>query len=215
MKVWVVGAGTYGDVLTSYMRHEVRSLDPTGLVDDDPTKHGTERCGLPVLGGTELLREAKSRGVEGVVVTLGDPTLRLRFLRMARELGLATPHLIHPSAVVSPDAVLGQTVTVMAMSVVSPFATLGDGVMVAPQSIVGHHTTLGEGTFLAYKVGVGGSIEIGKRCYFGAACTIMTGVKRVGDDVTVGAGALVIRDVDAGLTVVGLPAKPLIKRTGA
>ncbi len=54
-------------------------------------------------------------------------------------------------------------------------------------------------------------IRIGKRCWIGANAVILPGVQ-LGDDVKVGAGAVVTRSVPSGLTVVGNPARPLARR---
>ena len=54
----------------------------------------------------------------------------------------------------------------------------------------------------------GKPVTIGRNCWIGAAALILPGVT-VGDDATVGAGAVVTRDVPAGTTVAGSPARPI------
>ena len=54
-------------------------------------------------------------------------------------------------------------------------------------------------------------VHIGKRCFIGANAIIMPGVK-IGDEVVVGAGAVVAKDVPSHSIVVGESAK--IKKTG-
>jgi serine O-acetyltransferase len=49
---------------------------------------------------------------------------------------------------------------------------------------------------------------IGSRVFFGAGAKVVGGVS-VGDDVRIGANAVVIRDVPAGCTAVGVPARIL------
>lgn len=52
----------------------------------------------------------------------------------------------------------------------------------------------------------GGTPIIGKNVYIGAKATIIGPVK-IGDGAKIGAGALVITDIPAGCTAVGVPAK--------
>jgi acetyltransferase-like isoleucine patch superfamily enzyme len=54
-------------------------------------------------------------------------------------------------------------------------------------------------------------IEIGSEVWIGRGVAILGGV-RLGDHATVGANAVVTRDVPAGLTVVGIPAEPIHSR---
>lgn len=55
---------------------------------------------------------------------------------------------------------------------------------------------------------VKGTITVGDNCYFGVGCSILGPVK-IGNNVTVGAGAVVTKDIPDNTTVVGIPAHPI------
>nr|WP_240893989.1 acyltransferase [Limisphaera ngatamarikiensis] len=55
-------------------------------------------------------------------------------------------------------------------------------------------------------------IRIGKRCWIGANAVILPGVQ-LGDDVIVGAGAVVTKSFPSGSVLVGVPARPLERGT--
>jgi serine acetyltransferase len=70
---------------------------------------------------------------------------------------------------------------------------------------------VGTGSVLNPTVNVSGGVDIGKRVLVGTGAQILQYI-RVGDDATVGAGAMVHRDVEPGQTVAGVPARPLAKK---
>jgi serine acetyltransferase len=53
-----------------------------------------------------------------------------------------------------------------------------------------------------------GGVDVGSRCLIGTGAKVLQYLK-IGDDVTVGAGSVVTKDVPAGTTVIGVPARPL------
>jgi acetyltransferase-like isoleucine patch superfamily enzyme len=58
-----------------------------------------------------------------------------------------------------------------------------------------------------------GDVRVGDRSWIGIGASVRQGV-RIGDGVIVGAGAAVVSDVPDGLTVVGVPARPMSSRGG-
>lgn len=99
---------------------------------------------------------------------------------------------------------------------IKPEADLGPGfylshtgaVRVHPKTIAGKNLTLGGvGTILGEKgLGGGGAPQFGDNVYVGTGCKILGSVK-IGNNVKIGANAVVIKDIPDGATAVGVPAK--------
>ena len=72
-----------------------------------------------------------------------------------------TPVGVHPSAVVHPEAVLGNNVSIGANVVISRGAKIGDNTKILPNVYIGRDTKVGIGCFFHAGVNIGDNIEIG------------------------------------------------------
>lgn len=75
---------------------------------------------------------------------------------------------------------------------------------------VAHNARIGDDTMIVAGAVIGGSAVIGERCFIGMGALIKNKV-RIGNDATIGMGAVVTKDVPAGETWVGNPARKLEK----
>lgn len=98
----------------------------------------------------------------------------------------------------------------------SPFVTLTSNTRIGRcfhanlYSYVEHDCIIGDFVTLAPGAKVNGNVTIGDHAYIGSGAIIRQGIT-IGAGAVVGMGAIVIRDVLPGATVVGNPAKPLVK----
>ena len=80
------------------------------------------------------------------------------------------------------------------------------GTKIDNSCFISHNVQIGEDTFIVGETIMFGSSSTGKRVYISGNSTIRNGIN-IGDDVLVGMGSNVIRNVAAGTTVKGNPAK--------
>ncbi len=197
MRLAVFGAGGFSREVYDLVLSCGHSV--VGFVDDVAGPLHSP-SGLPVH------RSIDDMDVDGAVIGVGDTTQRERLTHMLEgRTSLVT--LIHPSACVSPSARIGVGSLVMQNVVVNAQAVVGQSVILNVGSCVAHDCTVGDFCHIAPAVQLAGASSVGARTFCGTASVILPGVT-VGSDCIAGAGAVINRNVEDGLTVVGIPARP-------
>jgi sugar O-acyltransferase (sialic acid O-acetyltransferase NeuD family) len=133
---------------------------------------------------------------------------RMDIVRRLLGEGRQLATLIHPSAVVSPSAVIELGCVVGPLVVVGARSRICEGTVLNRGVLVGHHTEIGRYCFLGPGANVAGKVTLGEQVYVGASAVVRDHL-RVGDRAVVGMGAVAVKDVPADVTVVGVPAAPL------
>ena len=116
--------------------------------------------------------------------------------------------MIHPTAVISQYSQIGLGSVVMANAVINPFVKIAQACIINTASSIDHDCTLAVGVHVSPGGNIAGGVKIGKHSWLGIGSSVKQLVQ-IGDNVTVGAGAVVVDDLDSDQTVVGVPAKPI------
>lgn len=114
--------------------------------------------------------------------------------------------VVHPSAVVSPSASIGDGSMVGPLALVHAQASIGRHAIINSGVLVEHDSRIGDHAHLAPGAVLGGGAAVGVGCHVGLGARIRDHVA-VGDGATVGMGAVVVAAVRSGATVMGCPAR--------
>lgn len=206
-KLAVIGAGGHGKVVAEL----AAALGTYGeIVFLDDRAQGSVN-GFPVIGTTLLLENSLSPEQYDVAVAVGNNRIRRQIAEKAATLGFSLPVLIHPDATVSPSATIGQGSVIMAKAVVQTGSVLKDGVIVNTAATVDHDCLLDAFVHISPGAHLSGNTHIGEESWIGTGACSRQQI-RIGSRATIGAGAVVVRDVSDGMTVAGNPAKPLPRK---
>lgn len=208
-KAVIVGAGKHGEVYLSYLRSV--GIPILGFIDDDIEKVGKVFQGTQVIGTYEDLFSKKFKDkITDVYCPIGENQTRQNYLKTLKNEGYNTPSFIHPSVIMAPDVSIGQEAVYMLQgNYIMPFTTIGNYFMMNMGCTIGHHVTIDEGVFISSGARIGASIHIKNDAYFGTGCIIKTGVESIGKSTIIGAGSVVLKNVDDYTVVAGNPAKVL------
>ena len=114
------------------------------LLDDDANKHGTDRLGLPIIGGFERLRDADPSTDEVVNLVTRTTAGRARARERIAAHGIAFASLVH-SGVELLGAVLDDEVTVYANTCIGAESKVARSCVVLVGAVVGHGTRMSPG----------------------------------------------------------------------
>lgn len=201
-KLLILGAGGQGKVVLD-LALTCEAWDEIGFLDGG--KIGEEVLGYPVIGDLleyEILKEEYTHAI----VAIGNNELRLKLTEALLEIGYEVPIFIHPSAVVSQFSNIGAGTIVMPQSVINVSANVGKGCIVNTGVIIEHDCQICDGVHLSPSATLGGTVRIGNESWICLGAKIINNIV-IGSHVTVGAGAVVIEDIEDETLVVGVPAE--------
>lgn len=207
-KLVIVGAGDFGREVT-WLVERINAQNPTwellGFVDDNAALKGQTVDSYPVLGSVAWLETV----TEEMYVVCSIGTGRIR--KQVMEQVLKNPHL-HSATLVDPAAIIGRDVRVEPGCVVCAGTVLTVSIYMKAHTIlnlnctIGHDTVLGSyctvhpGSNLSGKVRVGACTDIGTGTKIIQGLTVCSGC-------TLGAGAVVVRDITEPGVYAGVPAR--------
>lgn len=193
----ILGAGGQAKVLADIASKMGYSI--LGFLDDDPNIQTV--MGYPVLG---VIDQCEQFGEEVFfAIGIGNAIIRQKIYREHPSLKYAT--LIHPSSQIAMQAKIGEGTVVMAGTVIGPAVKIGRFCIVNSCAVVDHDSCMDDFSHAAPRSTVCGMVKIGKRVWLGAGSTISNNIT-ICDDVLIGAGAVVVRDICELGTYVGVPA---------
>ena len=175
-----------------------------GIIDDN--LHD-EYYGVPVIGRDEdAAAIRKEYGDIPVIITPDSPSVRKRLAGHLKECGFRFLSLISPESKVSKYSTIGEGSIVQSGVNVSAGTHVGSFVKLNTGSNLMHDNNIGDFVTFAPEALSLGRVTVGEGAYIGAHSTILPELN-IGSDSTVGAGAVVTKDVPPGTVVKGVPAR--------
>lgn len=195
--MYLYGASGHGKVIKEILE----SLDVTvdGFVDDNPETK--ELSGLPV--------QHTAEGVDEIIVSIGVNAAR-KSVADRLTCKIAAPAM-HPRAVVSKSATVGEGTVVMAGAIVNADVRIGKHCIVNTGASIDHECEIGDFVHIAPHATLCGLITVGEGTLIGAGTSIITGVK-IGRWCVIGAGSVVVKDIPDGCIAYGNPCKVIKKK---
>ncbi|QZN82696.1 hypothetical protein K5K93_09975 [Stenotrophomonas sp. DR822] len=162
----IIGASSFGHLMAVLAEDCGRKV--AGYVDDYHTGPG-------IAGTTTQLGEAISATDFDLVMAIGYKhlTARIELFDVLSQRGFHFPTLVHPRAVVSSRASIGDGCLLMSGVNVDAFTTIGDACVLWPGAIVSHDNQIGRNTFISPGATLCGFVSIGQDSFIGANCTII------------------------------------------
>lgn len=208
----IVGASGHAKVVVDILERQGEHRI-AGLLDRSRPV-GERLLGYEILGReADLPQLVEERAISGVIVAIGDNWVRSQVADRIAELcpQIRFVSAVHPRAAIACDVLVGDGTVIMAGVAVNPSCAIGRFCILNTNSSLDHDSVMEDFSSLAPRAVTGGNCRIGAFGAVGIGATLSHGI-RVGEQTVIGAGAVVLADVDAERVAYGVPARVVRER---
>lgn len=195
----IIGASGHGKVCAD-IALKMNQWNQIYFLDDNES---INQCmGFKVLGKVEEFK--KHLDTSDFFVGIGHNQIRKRIFEELRKQNASVVTLIHPNAVLGINVEIGIGSAVMAGVVINSDTKIGKCCIANTSSSIDHDNQIGDFVHIAPGVHLSGTIKVGSNSWLGVGSVYKNNIT-ICEDVVIGAGAVVIKDIEIKGTYVGVP----------
>jgi sugar O-acyltransferase (sialic acid O-acetyltransferase NeuD family) len=207
----IIGAGGVGREV-SLIIEKINKLKATwnliGFIDDNINSWNKIINGYQIIGGMDLLETLPLDTY--VVIAIANYNLKKKIVnKINNKFKFAT--IIDPKVYIHDYMTIGEGTIIYEGAIITANIQVGNHVIISPKCGVGHDSIIKDYVSLLWNVNISGNDVIEEGVMMGSGSTIIQG-KKIGKGSIIGAGAVVIDDIDSFTTAVGVPAKVVKER---
>lgn len=192
----LIGRGGFGREVAAWITARHMPYAIQGFLDD-------EKSAPDILGG---IRNHKPLPGVGYLTCFGDGRARNSVRRQLEQSGAQFATVSSQEVMAASILTSSRNSLFFGACSISSDVELGDDLVVQGFAVVGHDVRIGTGVTIGSHAFVGGNATLEPFCTVHPHAVVLPHVT-IGEGAVVGAGAVVIRNVPAGATVFGVPAK--------
>lgn len=199
--VIVIGGGGHAKVAIDCTREAGDTV--VGILDDH-LPIGATVLDVPVLGPVSVYSTYPDCVF---LIAIGGNEIRQA---ISEKLDVKWYTAIHPSAVVSPYAKIGEGSVVFANAVINADVTVGRHCIINTAAVIEHDCVLSDFVHISPRAALAGNVYVDSRTQVGIGASVRQGIT-ICSECIVGAGAVVVENIREKGIYVGIPAKKLCK----
>lgn len=206
--LYIIGAGGFGREV-AWLVERINEAEPTwnikGFIDDDEKLWGTKEDDYPVVGGCGYLKGLNNTYA---VCAVGSARVRKAIIEKLSDSNVKYATVIDPSVIISKRVEIGEGCIICAGTIITVDIKIGKHVIINLDSTIGHDDVIEDFVTIYPSVNVSGNVVLGECSELGTGMQIIQG-KTVAPNTIIGAGAVVVKNIEEGGTYVGSPAKKI------
>lgn len=206
--LYIIGAGGFGREV-AWLVERINEIELTwnikGFIDDNESKWGKREGDYVILGGCDYL---KTLGEVYVVCAIGAAKVRKSVTEKIKESSIKFATLIDPSVLISKKVEVGEGTIICANSTLTVDIKIGKHVIINLDCTIGHDDIIDDFVTIYPSVNISGNVHLGECSELGTGMQIIQG-RTVVKNTIIGAGAVVVKDIEISGTYVGSPAKKI------
>ncbi len=202
--LYIIGAGGFGREV-AWCVERINDVTQTwnlkGFIDDNEKLWGKQEDEYLVLGGCEYLKQQENAYA---VCAVGNAKVRKQIIEKLSNSGVRFATIVDPSVILSKRVSIGEGTIICAGTIATVDISIGKHVIINLDCTLGHDDVIGDFVTTYPSVNVSGNVVVGECCELGTGTQVIQG-KKIVKNTIVGAGSVVIRDINESGTYVGSP----------
>ena len=206
-KLLIIGAGDVGGFIAWNYDQFGYDFEKVGILDDDTGKIGQKINGWEVLGTISDIEKYLTNDLH-VAIGIANPKTKKKIVQKLAVYNLKYPGFVSQNAWVSNGVKIGRGAIIYPGVSINHGTNVEDFALINMNCALGHDCQIGAYSFLSPGVSLGGFTKLEKGVQMGIGSTTKQSIT-IGEFARIGGQTMVLKDVNSGLTVVGVPAREL------